>query len=237
MKERKKLGIIGGMGSVAAVYFFKRFVELTPAQRDQDYIETFLHNNTSIPDRTQGILYSGESPYPELKRSVTVLNNMGADFIVFACMTSHYFISDLQKSSKAILINGITETVGYIRDNLHYVRKAGILASTGAIKMGIFQEALADAGIIPVILDDDDQEKYFMQPIYEPWGIKAGNIGANPRNRLERGAHILVEKGADVVIAGCSELPLILKQERLSFPLVDTIDILLMSAIRCCLND
>ena len=46
----------------------------------------------------------------------------------------------------------------------------------------------------------------------------------------------MVEKGADAVIAGCSELPLVLKQERMGFPLVDAIDILLSSAIRHCLG-
>jgi len=53
---------------------------------------------------------------------------------------------------------------------------------------------------------------------------------------LEQGAQILVDKGADAVIAGCSELPLVLKQERMSFPLVDTIDVLLTSAIDRCLG-
>lgn len=223
------------MGSVAAVYFFRRLVELTPAQTDQEYIETFIHNNTSIPDRTQGILYGGVSPLPELKRSVAILNGMGAEFIVFACMTSHYFISELQKTSKAVIIDGVAETAAYIKDNLPRVRKAGVLASTGAVKTGVFQKALKRVGIEPVVLEDEDQERYFMQPIYEPWGIKVGNIGARPRKRLERGARILVEKGADAVIAGCSELPLVLSQERMSFPLVDTIDVLLQAAINHCL--
>lgn len=224
------------MGSVAAVYFFRRLVELTPAQTDQEYIETFIHNNTSIPDRTQGILYGGVSPLPELKRSVAILNGMGAEFIVFACMTSHYFISELQKTSKAVIIDGVAETAAYIKDNLPRVRKAGVLASTGAVKTGVFQKALKRVGIEPVVLEDEDQERYFMQPIYEPWGIKVGNIGARPRKRLERGARILVEKGADAVIAGCSELPLVLSQERMSFPLVDTIDVLLQAAINHCLT-
>jgi len=233
---RFKLGIVGGMGSVAAVYFFRRLVELTPAQTDQEYIETFIHNNTSIPDRTQGILYGGVSPLPELKRSVAILNGMGAEFIVFACMTSHYFISELQKTSKAVIIDGVAETAAYIKNNLPGVRKVGVLASTGAVKTGVFQKALKRVGIEPVVLEDEDQERYFMQPIYEPWGIKVGNIGARPRKRLERGARILVEKGADAVIAGCSELPLVLSQERMSFPLVDTIDVLLQAAINHCLT-
>ncbi|MEP0829084.1 MAG: aspartate/glutamate racemase family protein, partial [bacterium] len=42
MISKGRLGIIGGMGSVAAAYFFKRLVELTPATTDQDYVETFI---------------------------------------------------------------------------------------------------------------------------------------------------------------------------------------------------
>ena len=78
----KKLGIIGGMGSVAASYIFNRIIELAPAQTDQEYIEIFIHNNTAIPDRTQGILLDGESPLPELKRSISLLNDMNVDYII-----------------------------------------------------------------------------------------------------------------------------------------------------------
>ena len=236
MAPKGKLGIIGGMGSVAAAYFFKRVVELTPATTDQEYIETFVHNNTAIPDRTTGILYGGPTPVTELHRSVKVLNEMGADYIVIACMTSHYFIPELQKNSKAIIIDGIEETVKYVALNLPGVKSVGILASTGNIKMSLFQNKFQKAGIRPIVFGDRDQETYFMEPIYKEWGIKAGYVTGKPRERFLEGAHLLIHSGADAIVGGCSEIPLVIKPDDLKVPLIDSIDILISSAIGRCLG-
>ncbi|MEW5794950.1 MAG: amino acid racemase [Candidatus Zixiibacteriota bacterium] len=233
-QNRPRLGIIGGMGSVAAAYFFKRLIELTPAKTDQEYVETFVHNNTQIPDRTAGILYGQPSPLPELRRSVEILNRMGADYIVLACMTSHYFIPQLQEHSQATILDGIAHTAERCRDL--GLKRVGVIASTGAIKLGLFQKQLLQRDIEALVLRDKDQEFYFTEPIYAPWGIKAGNVTGQPKERLRQGAQILIESGAEAIVAGCSELPLVFKPEEFPVPLVDTIDILLETAIRKCLQ-
>lgn len=224
------------MGSVAAAYFFQRLVELTPAKTDQEYIETFIHNNTSVPDRTRGMLYGETSPLAELQRSVSVLNNLKVDYILFACITSHYFIPDLQKMSKAHLIDGTEETARHIYSKLPEVRKAGILASTGAIKVAVFHRWLSNYGIETVVLRERDQEAYFMEPVYAPWGIKAGNYTGKSRERFLKAVEILVELGAEAIIGGCSEVPLVLNQNDVAVPFVDSIDILLQAAVTLCLK-
>lgn len=236
MGDRKKLGIIGGMGSVAAAYLFKRVVELTPTSVDQEYIETFLHNNTSVPDRTKGILFGGESPLPELKRSVSILNQFGIDYVIIACMTSHYFIPDLQKESRAGIIDAIEETVEFTKNNHPGAKKVGVLASTGAIKLGLFQKRFQSRNIETVILNDTDQQKHFMEPIYEEWGIKAGHITGRPKERFLEAVDIMRKSGAEVLIAGCSELPLVLRQEELSIPMVDANEILASRAVTLCMG-
>ena len=232
--SRKRLGIIGGMGSVAAAYLFKRIVELTPTSIDQEYIETIVHNNTAVPDRTKGILYGGESPYPELLRSTQLLNSAGADFIVIACMTSHHFIGELQKRSKARFIDAIEETADLVRERYPGLKRAGVLASTGAMKLGLFQKKLAAKGIESVILSDAQQQTHFMDPIYEEWGIKAGHITGKPKERFREAVEILRKSGAEALVAGCSELPLVLKQEELSMPLIDANEIQAQKAVELC---
>ncbi len=234
MEKRPRLGIIGGMGSVAAAYFFKRLVELTPAQIDQNHVETFLHNNPTIPDRTAAILYGGPDPMPELKRSVEILNRMGSDYIILACMTSHYFIPQLREHSKAVIIDGLEQTAERCREL--GVKKVGVMATNGSISMNLFQKPLHKLGIESLLLDESDQETYFMQPVYAPWGIKAGNVEGKPKVMLAQGAQILIDAGAEAIIAGCTELPLVMKPEEFPVPLVDTIDVLLGAAINKCLG-
>jgi len=236
MHNKKKLGIIGGMGSIATAYFFDRLVALTPAIIDQEYIETVVHNNTAIPDRTAGILMGKTSPIDELNRSVALLNDFGADYILMACITSHYFVEELQMNSKAAIINIIKETVTMVSKAYPDIGKIGVIASTGAVKLELFQKALAAHDLESVILSDNEQRTYFTEPIYDPWGIKAGFITGKPKERLCRAVNILREKGAELVIAGCSELPLVLKDTTTEIPVIDAIDIGLQKAIQLCLN-
>lgn len=236
MSEKKKLGIIGGMGSVAAAYFFDRLVELTPAKTDQEYIETIVHNNTAIPDRTDGILFGKISPVDELTRSVKLLNDCGADYLLMACITSHYFADKLQANSKAKIINIVKETVELVVTDYPDIKTIGVVASTGAIKLELFQKAIRAKGLEALVMNDDDQKKYFTEPIYEPWGIKAGYITGEPKERLQNAVTILKNNGAELVIAGCSELPLVLKDTDIGIPIIDSIDIGLQKAIQLCLN-
>ena len=234
MTEGKKLGIIGGMGSVAAAYFFNRLVELTPAATDQQYVDTVLHNNTRIPDRTDGIISGGPSPLPELEKSVADLNQLGVDFLVLACITSHFFTTELQKNSRAVIISAVDETAAHCHQL--GLRKVGVIASTGAIKLELFQKQLQAHGIEALILNDADQKAFFTEPIYESWGIKTGHITGRPRELINQGAQTLIEAGAEAIIAGCSELPLVMDDKDLPVPLIDSIDIMLGVAIKRCLG-
>jgi len=234
VKKSKILGVIGGMGSVATAYIFNRIIELTPAHVDQKYIETFIHNNTRIPDRTQGILFGGESPLKELERSIYVINKLEVDNIILACITSHYFIPQLQLISEAEIIDGVKEAAKHIKVKYPTIKRAGILASTGAIRVSIFQKQLKAYGIEAVIMNETDQERYFTEPIYQKWGIKAGNFDGVPRKRIMTATEILRKNGADAIIAGCSEIPLVLDTDDLDVPLIDTIDILIKTAIDRC---
>ena len=58
----------------------------------------------------------------------------------------------------------------------------------------------------------------------------------NSVQRLRAGAQVLIDAGAEAIVAGCSELPLVFKPEEFPVPLVDTIDVLLETAIRQCLD-
>ena len=173
---RKILGMVGGMGSVASAYMLNRLVALTPATRDQDYIETIVHSNSRVPDRTAGILGAGTSPLAELERSVDLLTSLGVHYIVLACMTSHHFLPQLRQRTPAEFIDGVTETALRCAERHPEVRRVGLLASSGAQQAGVFQRAFAARGIETLIYSPTEQEKLFMEPVYAPWGIKAGHV-------------------------------------------------------------
>ena len=70
-----------------------------------------------------------------------------------------------------------------------------------------------------------------MTAIYGDHGIKSGNTGQRPRQLLIQAANELIAAGADLVIAGCTEISLALRQEDIEKPLIDPMDIVAKAVI------
>ena len=142
---KKTIGIIGGMGPMATVDLMKKVILATDAREDQEHIPILVDNNTNIPDRTAAILGEGEDPLPELLKSADRLTAGGADFLIMGCNTAHYFLPRMMPHLKVPFVNMIEETAAFCaREGF---KKVGLLASAGTCKSGIYQRALAEAGV------------------------------------------------------------------------------------------
>lgn len=234
--NKKKLGIIGGMGPDATVYMFNKIVKKTGAPKDQDHIEIFIHNNTKVPDRTDAILYNGESPIEELLRSASILEKMGADIIIMPCITAHYYFLDIQETINVPIINAIEESVLYIKDHIVNINNVGIIATTGTVKSQLFQKSLQQRGLNPIVLADSLQNDWVMSAIYGKDGIKAGCKAENVKQKLLHAVDHLIECGAEAIIAGCTEVPLAINKSDIPVPFIDPMEVLSIIAIRKCLN-
>ena len=86
------LGIIGGMGPAATDLLYRRIIDRTDAQCDQEHLDMIILNHASIPDRTAAIL-SGNTREVEEKliSDARFLEKSGATAIAIPCNTSHYF--------------------------------------------------------------------------------------------------------------------------------------------------
>jgi aspartate racemase len=82
--------------------------------------------------------------------------------------------------------------------------------------------------------DPPVQEAAVMPAIY---GVKTGESLAAPRRRIREAVDHLVARGAQAIIAGCTEVPLILEPSDLAVPLVDPTWILARAAVRRALGD
>jgi len=234
---KKTLGIIGGMGSTAASLFFENIIKEFPCKDDRDYIEILLHNNTKIPDRTEAIINKKESPIKEILRSVNIFDSLKFDYVVMACVTSHFYANEIQQNLKhSKLINILSTTSEYISLNHKEVRKVGILASTGAIETRMWQDELSKYSIDSVILPKEKQEEYIMNTIYGKNGLKEGNIGELNKIKIMKAVDILIDQGSQAILAGCSEIPMILSKKNTDIPFFDAFKILRNKIYSYCYN-
>ena len=224
----KIIGILGGMGPEASAYYYTQIVKRTKVSKDQDHFHVIVESNPKIPDRTKAILGIGESPLPELIKSIERLNRMKVDQAFITCITSHHFYPDLVKNAQFELVNALE----CLNAQLHKdgINRVGLLATTGTIKSQLFNQYLKDIEVI--IPSESVQANYVMNAIYHPeTGIKSGHVEGYPVTQLIHAGQSLIENGAEVLIGGCTEISMVLKKEMFSVglydPMIVTIDTLI----------
>lgn len=224
----KIIGILGGMGPEATIDLFYKIIKFTPAEKDQEHLRIIIDNNPKIPDRTAAILGKGEDPLPALQETAQNLEKAGADFIVIPCNTAHYFLSSIQESVNIPVLNMIEETAKETKKRIPQIKKVGLLASIGVYKSEIYHQHFKKFNIEIISPEEKDKEE-IMKVIYT---IKAGDLSKRVKKNILKITQKLIDKGAEAIIAGCTEIPLILKEGDVSVPLIDPTQILARIAVQ-----
>lgn len=220
----KILGILGGMGPAATLAFLARVQALTPARGDADHIRVVMDLNPQVPDRNTR---PGEAE-AELAAMAMRLKAAGADVLAMPCNTAH--------AQKAGILAAGLPFVDMIAATVQAAtageaRAIGILATPGG--EALYRPALEAAGRLPVLLAGPDRAA-FMACVY---GVKRGDTGPANRAEMARLAGNLRATGAEVIIAGCTEVPLLLDVSAVSVPLVDSAEVLARACVEACLSD
>lgn len=210
---KKTIGIIGGMGPLATVDLFGKIVKNTPAKKDQDHIRVVIDNNTDIPDRTAALLDGGADPAPQMIKSVERLVAGGADCLIMPCNTAHGFLERVRSASPVPVLNMIELTCQALKKR--GITRAGLLATTGTIRTGIYPKYFDG---VELLLPDEQEQEAVMDMIYG--GVKAG-VKDYDAAAVQKTAEHLLERGAQTIILGCTELPLAMELYALDFPSTD----------------
>ncbi len=234
MDKRGKLGIIGGMGSRAGAMLFAKVLDYSPALKDQDFMEVLLHSNSKIPDRTRHIVNDEESPVKELLRSIKLLNESKVDYIIMACLTAHYFYDTLQRHSKAKIIHLMKSTKEHIQTFYPRIQTIGLLATTGTLQSRIFHKEFENTGIELVTLDEEDNERIFMQSVYMEGGLKSATVSSEALSLFHQSIPKLMNQGAQAIIGGCTEVQIAIKKTTVEVPYIDPMDIAAIEAVKLC---
>ncbi|MDR0578613.1 MAG: aspartate/glutamate racemase family protein [Candidatus Accumulibacter sp.] len=212
-----KIGVVGGVGPAATVDLLDKIVRNTPARRDQEHLKVAVEMNPQIPDRTAYLLDGGADPTVALYAACKRLEATGASVIAIPCNTAHAFVGRIQPFLSIPIVNMLRETAEYIRRNHGGCSKVGLLATSGTIDSRVYHEAIGAAGFETLVPDAENQERV-MNAIYGPRGVKAGFTEGECVADLSRALASLVERGAEAVILGCTELPLLLARNE-AFPI------------------
>jgi aspartate racemase len=204
-----KLGVVGGVGPAATADFLQKVVRNTSARSDQEHLKLVVEQNPQIPDRTAHLVGDGADPTIALYATCKKLEAAEADLIAIPCNTAHAFVERIQPYLSIPIVNMVHETVRALRERHPDAERIGLLATSGTLASGVYHETLEAAGLRPIAPDEVNQRRV-MNSIYGEHGVKAGFTEGACRDALMQALAHLVERGAEAVILGCTELPLLL---------------------------
>ncbi|MGB3512073.1 MAG: amino acid racemase [Microcoleaceae cyanobacterium] len=227
-------GIIGGLGPLAHIEFERRLIAFNVergATGDRDHPVWILINATDIPDRTQSLLGNAPNCSPLLTKYGKMLEMAGADFLVVTCNTAHGFYQAVQSQLNIPWIHLMNVTAEFIQSNYPQSCRIGVLATTGTLQAKLYHKSLSALGLTVIAPPlDSPLQQDIMNAIYHPvWGVKATGIEILPQpiSILDNAMTWLEKQGTELVIAGCTEISVVLKQLRYnSLADIDPLDIL-----------
>lgn len=218
----KILGVLGGMGPAATVAFLARVQTLTPAKGDEDHIRVLADINPQVPNRHS----QPEAAGRVLGEMAARLREAGAEVLAMPCNTAHAHAGAIRAAGLPF-IDMVAETARAAKAD--GARRIGVLATPGG--EALYAEALAAEGVEMVRLSEADRAR-FMAVVF---GVKAGDVGAEQRAAMRGLAAALVAAGAEGVIGGCTEVPLLLDAGDVAVALTDSAEVLARVCVAACL--
>ncbi len=222
------VGILGGMGPLATVDLYRKIILATSAGCDQEHLHVVIEADPSVPDRSSFLRGHGPDPLPALTRGARRLADAGVDFVVIPCNTAHAFLPTLRALVPLPFLDMVAETAERVRVTYPEVRRVGILATEGTIATGLYHEALRARGLVP--LQPDEAGHRLVGAAIA--AVKGGDTGPGVGALLVEASRALIAAGAEVLLAACTELPLVLTGALVPVPLLDPTQMLAEAAVR-----
>jgi aspartate racemase len=224
----KRLGILGGMGPAASAEFVTRLVAQTPASCDQEHIPFVLWNNPQIPDRSKSLRNKDDRPLPFLLDGIKILKAARCDLIVIPCNTAHFWYDDMVKL-RVPIIHIVDSVADAIRDAGVDSGTIGVMGTQATVELGLYQYKLNKGGWSCIVPTKEEMDT-LVQPAIDL--IKAGKV-LEAQLPIMKVVHSLIDRGAQAVVLGCTELPLAIQiSTENGIPLINSIDSLVKSAIK-----
>lgn len=225
----RTIGILGGMGPAATVETFRRIVARTPAARDQDHLHVVVDSDPSVPDRTEALLHGGPDPRPHLLAGARRLVSAGAEVLCMPCNTAHAYHPWLQRRLPVPLVHMLEESA--VRAAATGSTRFGLLATTGTAETGLYQAEFGRVGL-EILRPTEDDQRRVMDSIA---AVKAGLSQDEVVAALGAVAEALAARGAERLVAGCTEVSLVATRIRTPLPVIDALDALVAATLRMAL--
>jgi aspartate racemase len=203
------IGILGGMGSLAAADFFSAMVRAFPAEKEWDRPRIVVDNACHMPSRVRALLYGErqEELIHQLAEHMAGLVGLGCTDIVLCCTTSHVFLPQVLPLARE-LAHGADFTLRHIIRILGEdlqgagAKRVSLIATEGTIDAKVYPQILSEYGIGV----ECEGEAAFAELRFLIEAVKQDQMGDEAIGRF---LALVNRQACPDVVLGCTEFPLL----------------------------
>jgi len=211
----KKIGLVGGISWVSTMDYYKFINEgVNSKLGGLNFAECIIYSLNFGDIQAKTWNYSFEL----LLNACESLKRSGVDSIVLCANTAHLFVEKLQEAIKLPIIHIGTETAKAV--NKQGFKKVGLLGTKFTMEMDFYRNKLEEYGLEVLIPEKQETRDYIQYTIKEELGI--GFINPKTRTTYISVVKELVDRGAECIILGCTEIPMLISQDDFTIPIFDT---------------
>ena len=214
----KKIGIVGGLSPESTVTYYQHITR-TYAETfgDHNYPEIIIYSVNFQNYVDWGDAGDWKKIAEDMIKAARALERAGAEFGIIATNTMHLAFDEIQAEVKIPFLHLVDATADAVKAK--GFSKVGLLGTKFTMNMPFYTERLAASGITAIVPEASDQEEV-NRVIYDE--LVRGRTLDTSRKRYVEVISKLKESGADGVILGCTEIPLLVSEKDSSLPLFDT---------------
>jgi aspartate racemase len=228
--KQKTIGVLGGMGPESTAELLVWITRCTPAAREQDHLRVLIDSNPKIPNRTDALLSGRLGPVIEaMVETALSLERAGAEIIGIPCNTAHAFLSDVRKAVGVPVVDMVDETARRASELFEPAAAIGLLATDGALRSRLYHEALERYGLTGIGPPTPGVQNAIMDALD---AVKLHGVSEDAYLALAIGVRDLVGQSVTALIAGCTEVSLVLRRHRPELPWLDPLQVLAEALVR-----
>lgn len=214
----KKIGILGGLTPESTITYYMHIVHrYHELYGNHGYPETIIVGVSFQQYEDWMMKEDWDSIEKALLEGLKTLKRAGADFAVIATNTMHILFEKLQKQIDMPLISIVDATAEAIKEE--GFKKIGLIGTQFSMTKPFYREGLKKHGIEVVTPNKEDRD-YIVKVIFEE--LSVGKLTEESRKGYLKIIDKLVDQGAEGIVLGCTEIPLLIRQQDTDVKVFDT---------------
>lgn len=215
----RKIGLIGGISWVSTSDYYTLINKgINEKLGGLNFSECLIYSFNYADIKKNNDANDWDSTFNMLLKAAEVLISGGAEAILLCANTMHLIADRIQDAIDVPLIHIAEETA--IEIEKKQLKKVGLLGTKFTMELDFFKDKLAEKGIKTIIPASEEVKDFIHYTIFEELG--RGLVTEETKKRYLEIANELIKNGAEGIILGCTEIPLVIKEGDLNVPIFDT---------------